>query len=150
MFFLNPFSSRTRPSMHLRFFSCYFSWCWLKVTFLRAIRFVSVWRLTKVKMTLACSCLMGRVCLVFKIVWKNKFKANIFYWVLCWRNIIPPALCRNFDHFEMKFSRNSIVSTSKQRRNFDVDSICVFDSFFEVVLTLCAHWVERRVMRSPG
>ena len=85
-------------------------------------------------MTLACSCLMGRVCLVFKIVWKNKFNANIFYWVLCRGNIIPPALCRNFNHFEMKFSRNSVVSMSKQRRNFDVDSICVFDHFFDVVV----------------
>ena len=112
VFFWIHFQVGQDRQMYLRFFSCYFSWCWLKATLFRAIRFVSLWRLAKVRMTLACSCLMGHVCLVFKIIWKKKFNAKIFFWVLCWGNVIPPAVCRSFDHFEMKFNRNNVVSKS--------------------------------------
>ena len=126
VFFWIHFQVGQDRQMYLRFFSCYFSLCWLKATLFRAIRFVSLWRLAKVRMTLACSCLMGHVCLVFKIIWRKKIQCeNLFLSIMLWKCYSTCSMSQFWSLW------NEIQS---KQRCFEVDFICVFDYFFDVIV----------------
>ena len=124
--------------MYLRFFSCYVSWCWLKATLFRAIRFVSLWRLAKVRMTLACSCLMWHVCLVFKMIWKKQIQCEHLLLSIMLGKYYSACIMSQFwslwNEIRSKQHCFDIETTSKFRRRFDMRFRLLFRSRFDVVV----------------